>query len=66
MILQEISGNGLVPLIIGVYLVCHSPAILMIIIGFIYRKTKPKTAKILFIISAVYFLIGLGICGSMF
>lgn len=53
-------------LIMMVYLVCHLPAIITLIIGFTKMKKKPETAKKLFIFSAIYFIIGGGICGSMF
>jgi hypothetical protein len=37
----------------------------MIIIGTNIRDRKPETAKILYILAAVYVIIGLGICGTM-
>jgi hypothetical protein len=49
-------------LIILIYLVLHSPAIIMVIIGFVKRRTKPLVARKLFILAAIYFLIGFGIC----
>ncbi len=51
--------------IISVYLVCHSPAIVMLAIGLRRLKTKPTSAKVLLIISGMYFLIGAGICGTL-
>lgn len=53
-------------MILTVYLICHIPAIIMLSIGFAKRKTKPQTAKVLFILSGVYFIIGAGICGNLF
>ncbi|MBT30086.1 MAG: hypothetical protein CMO01_10540 [Thalassobius sp.] len=48
------------------YLIGHSPAILLLIIGFALKKSKPKAAKVLFIIAGIYFVIGAGVCGSFF
>lgn len=56
----------ILPVVIFVYLILHIPAFIMLVIGFFTLKKKPQTAKILFIIAGVYFLIGGGICGSMF
>lgn len=52
-------------LTIAIYLISHIPAILLLISGFYYKKTKPDHAKILFILAGVYFIIGGGICGAM-
>lgn len=49
-----------------VYLILHIPAIIMLILGLVWRKTRPKTSKTLLILTLVYFLVGAGICGSMF
>lgn len=64
-LLLEGSMSGLGTLILGIYLVCHSPAILCIIIGLFIRKKNPETAKKLFIFAGIYFVIGLGICGNL-
>ena len=56
---------NLLPAVILIYFIAHIPAFIMLIIGFNKRKTKPETAKILFIIAGLYFLIGAGICGGM-
>ena len=54
--------NGLFALIAAIMV---GPSILLTIIGFVvYRKNK-KTAKVLFILAAVYLIISFGICGSM-
>lgn len=58
--------NGLLSLIIIIYLVCHLPAIIMLIIGLRKLKTSPDTAKKLLIAAGIYFLIGAGVCGAMF
>ncbi len=57
--------DDLVTAIILIYIGFHSPAIIMIIIGLYKRKSDPEYAGRLFIASAVYFIIGAGICGSM-
>lgn len=52
-------------IIISIYLVCHSPAIIMLIIGLVRLKTRPENAKRLLIAAGIYFLVGGGICGAM-
>jgi hypothetical protein len=52
-------------LIIIVYLVCHTPAIIMLYKGMKRRKTNPESAKTLLIIAGIYFLIGGGVCGAL-
>ncbi|MDR7209536.1 hypothetical protein [Flavobacterium piscis] len=54
--------DGLVTILV---LIMVGPPFLFSIIGFSVRKNHPKTAKVLFILSAVYLLVGLGICGSL-
>lgn len=49
-------------LVIAAVLLMFSPAIIMVIIGFVLRKKKPKTAKTLFITAGVYLVIGIGMC----
>lgn len=58
--------DGYLGLFIIVYLICHIPAFVMLIIGFSIQSSKPDSAKILFILTGIYFLVGAGICGSMF
>ncbi len=41
------------------------PIILAIIGAVFYANKKRKTSKVLFIISVIYLLISLGICGSL-
>lgn len=57
--------NGILLLIIIIYLVCHTPAIIMLIIGLNRLRTRPENAKKLLIAAGIYFLIGGGICGAM-
>ena len=51
--------------IIIALIITNSPAIIMFIIGYSIRKTKPKASKILYIIATIYTIIGLGICGTL-
>ncbi len=57
--------DGYAPIIIILYLVFHSPAIYMLILGLNRLKTKPENARKLLIAAGVYFLIGGGICGAL-
>ncbi len=57
--------NDIISLIVVIYLICHSPAIIMLIIGLRRRKTRPESAQKLFIAAGIYFLIGGGICGAL-
>ena len=52
-------------IILIIYLICHLPAFILIIVGRNLRAKKPNTAKVLFIIAGVYFMIGAGICGNL-
>ena len=54
------EGLGLFILI--VYFVLHIPSFTMLIIGLSIRKSKPKTAKVLLILSGDYFVVRGGIC----
>ncbi|MFC4739807.1 hypothetical protein ACFO3U_07355 [Flavobacterium ponti] len=61
-----LEGNiDLSGLIIILVLIMVGPPILLTIIGFAVKKNNPKAAKVLFILAALYLLIGLGICGSL-
>lgn len=57
--------DGILSLIIIIYLVCHTPAIIILIIGLTRLKSRPENAKKLLIAAAIYFLIGGGICGLL-
>jgi len=46
-------------------LIMFGPALLLLIIGLVMRKNKPKAAKVFFILAGVYLLISLGICGGL-
>ena len=53
-------------LVVVVILILLSPAIILTIIGLAVRKKNENSAKTLFIIAAVYVLVGAGWCGTMF
>jgi len=57
-------GDGIALIILLVALMWIIP-IVMLIIGLIVSKSKPKTSKILLIISGIWLVIGIGVCGSM-
>lgn len=52
-------------IIFVIILIMLGPPVLLSIIGFAIKKDKPTTAKVFFILAALYLLIGLGICGSL-
>lgn len=56
--------ENLLPIVIIIYLICHTPAIIMLILGLIRLKRRPENAKNLLIAAGIYFLIGAGICGA--
>tara|TARA_R110002126_G_scaffold63505_1_gene162648 strand:+ start:1468 stop:1671 length:204 start_codon:yes stop_codon:yes gene_type:complete len=58
-------GNEIVWVILIVLILALSPAIIMTIIGLVIKKKNLKAAKVLFIISTVYIIIGLGVCGVL-
>ena len=48
-----------------IYLIFHTPAIVLLILGINRLKKKPEDARVLLIAAGIYFIIGAGICGSM-
>ena len=48
-----------------IFLIAYIPAIILFIVGYSIRSTKPKTTKILYILAVIYVIIGLGICGTL-
>ena len=58
-------GNEIIWVILIFLIIALSPAIIMTIEGLVIKKKNPKAAKILFIISTVYIIIGLGVCGIL-
>lgn len=57
--------EGILFLIITIYLVFHTPAIILLILGLTRLKSRPENAKKLLIAAGIYFLIGGGICGAI-
>lgn len=45
--------------------IMFGPPALLTFVGFMVRKHNRKTAKVFYILAAVYLIAGLGICGSM-
>jgi hypothetical protein len=54
--------SGLVILIIAIML---GPAIILTLIGLVVLKKNKKTAKVLFILAAVYVIVSFGACGLL-
>ena len=63
--MKLLTIGNLLPLVLVSYIVLHLPAIITLAIGLGIRNKKPERAKKLLIFSAVYFIIGGGICGSL-
>lgn len=59
------TNDGFLALIIILALSMIGLPVILTIIGLFIRKTKPNTAKTLFIIAVVYIIVGLGICGTL-
>jgi hypothetical protein len=60
-----LATNDMLSLIVIIYLICHIPAFIMLMIGLGKLKTKPELAKKWLIAAGIYFLIGGGICGKL-
>ncbi len=52
-------------MILLIYLILHSPAIILLIIGLFKLNREPERAKKLLLIALIYFIIGGGICSSI-
>ncbi len=65
LIILEGNMSGLGTAILLILLLALSPAIVATIIGFVIKNKRPKAAKYLFILSGIYLIIGLGICGTL-
>lgn len=63
MILLE--GGDYTGVFVMIIAIMFGPAIVMTIIGLSLFKKRKKAAKVLFILSAIYLIVSLGICGSM-
>lgn len=63
MILLEVGNlDGLVIIFVSIMVI---PPIILTIIGLSIRKNYKKGALVLYILAALYLLIGLGICGAI-
>jgi len=62
-LLNNLEGIGF--FIFGIYFITHLPAIILLVIGLVQLKKKPKQAKVFLIIAGVYFLVGGGVCASL-
>ena len=56
---------GIGSAVILVYLICHIPAFILLILGIRGLKKRPANAKKLLIIAGIYFIVGAGICGGL-
>ena len=65
MLLTISDEISVILLMLVIFILMYSPAIIMTIIGFSIRKKKSNAAKVLFILSGIYLIVGLGICASM-
>lgn len=52
-------------LFILIFLIMFGPALLLLGIGLLLRKSNKKAAKVLFILAGIYLLVSLGVCGTM-
>ncbi len=60
MIALEVGNLG--GLVFIIICIMFGPPLLIAIIGFLIRKKHPKASKVLYIIAAIYTIVGLGIC----
>jgi hypothetical protein len=59
------EGTGFLWMIIGIFLIIYSPAIILLIVGLVKLRKDPRVGKILLILAGLYVLIGAGICAVM-
>ncbi len=60
-----IEGGNYLGIFLLVLAIMFLPPLILLIIGLVIRVKNRKTSKILIILSVVYLLISLGVCGSM-
>ncbi len=60
-----IEGGNYLGVFLLVLAIMFLPPLILLIIGLVIRVKNRKTSKILIILSVVYLLISLGVCGSM-
>lgn len=61
----SLEGGNYEGIFIFVIAIMIAPPVILSLIGFAIRKSYPDVAKVLYILSAIYLIIGLGLCGSM-
>jgi len=57
--------NGIGFLIVICFLITFGPPVLLFVMGVVRRNRNQDSAKILFIVAAVWFIVGGGICASI-
>lgn len=62
MMIIEANFDGLVMMIM---LIMFGPAVLFLIIGLSVQKKNKKAAKVFYILTGIYLIISLGICGGL-
>ncbi len=60
------GDDGLIWVVLFLIFLAYGVPIILALIGLYFRKKNKKVSKILFIIAAVYALIGLGVCSGVF
>lgn len=63
--MKALEIGNLNSIFILIIVIMIGPPIVLTLIGFGVKKNNPNAAKVLFILAAVYLLVGLGICGSL-
>ncbi len=63
--MKALEIGNLNGIFILITIIMIGPPILLTLIGFGVKKSNHNAAKVLFILAAVYLLVGLGICGSL-
>ena len=63
--MKALEIGNLNSIFILIIVIMIGPPIVLTLIGFGVKKNNPRAAKVLFILAAVYLLVGLGICGSL-
>lgn len=63
--MKALEIGNLNSIFILIIVIMFGPPIVLALIGFGVKKNNPNAAKVLFILAAIYLLVGLGICGSL-
>lgn len=54
--------DGLVAMFL---LIMVGPALVLLLIGLLLRRSNKRAAKVFYILAGVYLIVGLGICGGL-